>query len=163
MSQNEKIGIMIILLIVAGVVGYFMMKKPLKPLPNDIIDPDIIDPINNTDIIDPIDVVTLAPIVKGCTDSTATNYDSKATKDDGTCAYAPVPTLKPFDKYLYDCSKRLSDPIPSNLRKAYEPIRAMKTWNQFITEIWINSKKTYSSPFSSYNQKTLWLKSEIVK
>lgn len=29
---------------------------------------------------------------KGCTDSTATNYDSNAKKDDGSCTYAAAPT-----------------------------------------------------------------------
>jgi hypothetical protein len=32
---------------------------------------------------------------KGCTDKTATNYNSAATKDDGTCQYAPAITLYP--------------------------------------------------------------------
>ena len=27
---------------------------------------------------------------KGCTDPTATNYNEKAKKDDGTCEYAPT-------------------------------------------------------------------------
>ncbi|MFM6935364.1 MAG: immunoglobulin-like domain-containing protein [Flavobacteriales bacterium] len=30
---------------------------------------------------------------KGCTDNTATNYNSAAKKDDGTCLYAPIITM----------------------------------------------------------------------
>lgn len=30
---------------------------------------------------------------KGCTDNTATNYNSAAKKDDGTCLYAPIITI----------------------------------------------------------------------
>lgn len=30
---------------------------------------------------------------KGCTDNTATNYNSSAKKDDGTCLYAPIITM----------------------------------------------------------------------
>mgnify|MGYP000262061734 FL=1 len=30
---------------------------------------------------------------KGCTDNTATNYNSAAKKDDATCLYAPTITL----------------------------------------------------------------------
>ena len=42
-------------------------------------------------------IVAHHPPVFGCTDSTALNYDSTATVDDGTCVYAtgcsePIPT-----------------------------------------------------------------------
>jgi hypothetical protein len=30
------------------------------------------------------------PVIRGCTDSTATNYNPEATEDDGSCVYAPV-------------------------------------------------------------------------
>lgn len=42
---------------------------------------------------------------KGCTDSTATNYDPEAKKDDGSCQYAPAPV------------KGCTDPTASN----YDP------------------------------------------
>lgn len=38
---------------------------------------------------------------KGCTDSTATNYDSKAKKDDGSCTYATPSPAKPSAPSTY--------------------------------------------------------------
>jgi len=38
--------------------------------------------------------------IKGCTDSTATNYNSKATVGDGTCVYEPQGPIDPsFENY----------------------------------------------------------------
>ena len=36
-----------------------------------------------------VDILPCAPPIEGCTDSTATNYDSTATIDDGSCTYPP--------------------------------------------------------------------------
>ena len=38
---------------------------------------------------------------KGCTDPTATNFDSEAEKDDGSCEYAPVVTYSTPDTYVF--------------------------------------------------------------
>ena len=38
---------------------------------------------------------------KGCTDATATNFDSEAEKDDGSCEYAPVVTYSTPDTYVF--------------------------------------------------------------
>ena len=43
-------------------------------------------PSNSSDSTDPIDDVNA---VLGCTDSSATNFDSDATEDDGSCEYPP--------------------------------------------------------------------------
>ena len=41
-------------------------------------------------------VITIEPVIPGCTDENATNYESEATEDDGTCAvsytHLPLPT-----------------------------------------------------------------------
>jgi hypothetical protein len=39
--------------------------------------------------------IYVGPIIRGCTDATATNYDASATIENGTCAYIP-PVAKPF-------------------------------------------------------------------
>jgi hypothetical protein len=38
---------------------------------------------------------------KGCMDATATNFDSEAEKDDGSCEYAPVVTYNAPDTYVF--------------------------------------------------------------
>jgi hypothetical protein len=38
---------------------------------------------------------------KGCMDATATNFDSEAEKDDGSCEYAPVVTYNTPDTYVF--------------------------------------------------------------
>ena len=47
-------------------------------------------PSNSSDSTDPIDDVNA---VLGCTDSSATNFDSDATEDDGSCEYPPETVL----------------------------------------------------------------------
>jgi hypothetical protein len=37
-----------------------------------------------------------APVVRGCTDPNADNYDEDATEDDGSCEYTPPPRLAHF-------------------------------------------------------------------
>ena len=44
-----------------------------------------------------IGVTTVSCKKKGCTDSTATNYDSKAKKDDGSCVYPKAPQTTSID------------------------------------------------------------------
>ena len=39
------------------------------------------------------DEVIVPTVVYGCTDSTATNYNSVATQDDGSCTYTPTSTV----------------------------------------------------------------------
>lgn len=46
-----------------------------------------------------LSISTLSCKKEGCTDSTATNYDVEAKKDDGTCVY-PEPEPDPRDPYL---------------------------------------------------------------
>ena len=83
---------------------------------------------------------------KGCTDNTATNYNSAAKKDDGTCLYAPIITLNGSASVSVNVGSTYTDAGATAVNKDGTSVTVTTTSNVDAT-----TKGTYTVTYTATN------------